>query len=392
MSSDDDRPLPAEKKVKKRKPKYKTSARRPRYSKFADMHAKEGMEGQTASEDSVSEDDRHLSDLSCVVSNDVDNSYDDDMMAIYAQSLCSQASNLGFGTPIHKRRNKDKGDCAGSIFTGIVDKHDRKHQRRLKKKADHVLDLNIVDHVLDLNILRSPCKLSNSSLSLHPLQRSPFRRPPDLMNPLGILPSLSSSNHEFQFSSSSTHEEMFRGNIVAPKTSNRMKLRKSSDHIGNCNSIITPPQLDSLAYLSTPPKAKPPAQCDTLPQPTPSMKRSSPSQASPSLLRKGDDGVTSPPSRVHGKVAALPIPTDRRSSPSQASPSLLRKGDDGVTSPPCSSPSQAKKIITISSDSSDDDAAASFRDAASQTSPIEQILTLQDLQRELKEFAKAFGF
>ena len=30
----------------------------PRFSKFLDMHAKEGKEGHTASEDSVSEDDR----------------------------------------------------------------------------------------------------------------------------------------------------------------------------------------------------------------------------------------------------------------------------------------------------------------------------------------------
>jgi hypothetical protein len=351
MSSDDDQPLVVEKKVKKvkkRKTKEKKTAPKPRYSKYADMHAKEGKEGQSASEGSVSDDDRHLSDLSCVVSNDCDNSYDDDMEAIYAQSLCSQASELGFGTPIHKRRNKDNGKCAGSIFTGIVEKNDRKHEQRLKQqqKAIRVLDL-------DLNILRSPCNLRNPSL---PIQRSPCHRPPQLLNSVGIL----------QFSTSSTHEAMFRDRIVVPKNPNRMKLRKSSDHTGNRNSIVTSPQLGlSAGSLSTPQKAEPPALSETLiVQPT--MERSPPSQAVSSLLPKCGEGVTSPPSRAHVNAAAPSIPSPI--------PILI-----------------TKETITVSSDSSDNEA-VSFRDAASQTSPIEQILTLQDLQRELKEFAKAFGF
>ena len=69
------------------------------YSIYLDMHAKEA--GHTDSEHEVSEDDRSASDLSFVTSDD-DADVDDDMMAIYAQSLSSQASAHGFGTPLFK--------------------------------------------------------------------------------------------------------------------------------------------------------------------------------------------------------------------------------------------------------------------------------------------------
>ena len=99
------------------------------YSIYLDMHAKEA--GHTDSEDEVSEDDRSASDLSFVTSGD-DADVDDDMMAIYAQSLSSQASAHGFGTPLFKKRSKDNGDGRGSIFDGIVAKQDRKSKRRLQ--------------------------------------------------------------------------------------------------------------------------------------------------------------------------------------------------------------------------------------------------------------------
>jgi hypothetical protein len=99
------------------------------YSIYLDMHAKEA--GHTDSDDEVSEDDRSASDLSFVTSGD-DADVDDDMMAIYAQSLSSQASAHGFGTPLFKKRSKDNGDGRGSIFDSIVAKQDRKSKRRLQ--------------------------------------------------------------------------------------------------------------------------------------------------------------------------------------------------------------------------------------------------------------------
>ena len=97
------------------------------YSIYLDMHAKEA--GHTDSEHEVSEDDRSASDLSFVTSGD-DADVDDDMMAIYAQSLSSQASAHGFGTPLFQKRSKENGD--GSIFESIVAKQDRKSKRRLQ--------------------------------------------------------------------------------------------------------------------------------------------------------------------------------------------------------------------------------------------------------------------
>ena len=91
------------------------------------MHAKEAV--HTDSEDEVSEDDRSASDISFVTSGD-DADVDDDMMAIYAQSLSSQASAHGFGTPLFQKRSKENGD--GSIFESIVAKQDRKSKRRLQ--------------------------------------------------------------------------------------------------------------------------------------------------------------------------------------------------------------------------------------------------------------------
>jgi hypothetical protein len=103
-----------------------------RFSKYLDTHAKEA--GHTDSEDDVSDDDRSAPDLSFVTSGD-DADVDDDMMAIYAQSLSSQASAFGFGTPLCKKRSKENGIGPGSIFCGIVDRNDRKSKSR-RQKAD----------------------------------------------------------------------------------------------------------------------------------------------------------------------------------------------------------------------------------------------------------------
>ena len=54
-----------------------------------------------------SDDDNEDSDLSCIT--DVSVSVDDDDMAMYRESLTSQASAMGFGTPLaHRRRGKFK--------------------------------------------------------------------------------------------------------------------------------------------------------------------------------------------------------------------------------------------------------------------------------------------
>ena len=98
-----------------------------RYSKYLEMQTKEA--GHTDSEDINSMDDRSASDLSFVTSDD-DADVDNDMMAIYAQSLSSQASEYGFGTPLFKKRSKESGIGRGSIFDDILAKQHRKLSRR----------------------------------------------------------------------------------------------------------------------------------------------------------------------------------------------------------------------------------------------------------------------
>jgi hypothetical protein len=116
MPSDDDAPLvqpalpvtpkPKRPKKKKAKPKSRPVQQGPRFSKYADMHAKE--KGHTDSDSDVSEDDRHLPDLSYICDDDEDNDISDDMQFVYSNSINSQVS-MGFGTPMHKKRQKSLG-------------------------------------------------------------------------------------------------------------------------------------------------------------------------------------------------------------------------------------------------------------------------------------------
>ena len=120
---------------KVKKDKSRPKPQKERFPKLLDMHAKEGREGETASEDEISEDDRDQSDLSYVTDGSADPP-SPRMHDVYLQSLSSQAEMLGFGTPMHKKRHKEKGEGVGSIFAGIVEKNERKLSRR--KNHNHL--------------------------------------------------------------------------------------------------------------------------------------------------------------------------------------------------------------------------------------------------------------
>jgi hypothetical protein len=214
MSSDDDKPLvPAlqrKKKVKKQKEVKKQKAapipvdakpKQPRYSKFADMHAKEGKEGQTASEDEVSEDDRDQPDESYITSDDVDNHVGDDMYAVYHQSLSSQASQHGFGTPLFKKRAKERGTSRGSIFDGIVAKHEGKRKKAAKSAETCVVPPNPPT-------IASPSTHRSSMTAVLSIS--------------AVSHNLSPSTH---LSSVTSHQQQFEHNVGPKEKVNRMKLR-----------------------------------------------------------------------------------------------------------------------------------------------------------------------
>jgi len=113
------------------KPKKKKTQR---YSKFADMMAKEGKEGHTASEGSESEDDRDESDDSCIVS-DRSQVVSDAMRNIYTASLTSQGADLGFGVPIAHQRAVEEERGHGSIVQGIINSKKQKDARREARRV-----------------------------------------------------------------------------------------------------------------------------------------------------------------------------------------------------------------------------------------------------------------
>lgn len=195
MSSDDDKPLVEhfhrKKNLKNKKtPKVvEAKTKPPRYSKYADMHAKEGKEGHTASEDEISDDDRYQSDLSYVISdNDNDNDVSSNMQAMYSASLCSQASEHGFGTPMFKKRAKERGISRGSIFDGIVLRHDEKRKKAWKKAQLHELALNTAT-IVSPSSLRSPIaavqSIVPSKIASPPL---PFSHRSSVTAPLSLNP------------------------------------------------------------------------------------------------------------------------------------------------------------------------------------------------------------
>ena len=137
VSSDDDAPLAAQppplavQTPPVIKPKKK---KKQRYSKFADMMAKEGKEGHTASEGSESEDDGDESDDSCIVS-DRSQVISDAMRNIYTASLTSQGADLGFGVPIAHQRAVEEERGHGSIVQGIINKKKQKDARREARRV-----------------------------------------------------------------------------------------------------------------------------------------------------------------------------------------------------------------------------------------------------------------
>jgi hypothetical protein len=241
MSSDDDKPLvpfvqPQKKELKKQKearkqkPTTKPLAekpKQPRFSKFADMHAKE--KGHTDSEDEVSEDDRDQPDLSYITSDDVDNDVSDDMYAVYHRSLSSQASQHGFGTPIFKKRAKERNTSNGSIFDGIVAKHEGK--RKKSAKVSPFLRQPSVTAVEPPNppTIVSPSTHRSSMTSVLSLTAvspnlSPFTNRTSLtaVLPMNAPPLLSPSAH---LSPVTRHQILFERNLGPKEKVNRMKLK-----------------------------------------------------------------------------------------------------------------------------------------------------------------------
>jgi hypothetical protein len=71
---------------------------------FEHQAVETGANDESLSGSDNSDDDNEDSDLSCIT--DVSVSVDDDDMAIYRESLTSQASAMGFGTPLAQRRRR----------------------------------------------------------------------------------------------------------------------------------------------------------------------------------------------------------------------------------------------------------------------------------------------
>jgi hypothetical protein len=238
MSSDDDKPMVVafqrkQKVQKKKAPKNVESTPKPqRYSKFADMHAKEGKEGQTASEDEVSEDDKDKSDLSYITSDDKENDVSDDMHAIYLQSLSSQASQHGFGTPIFKKRAKERGSTRGPIFERIMSKHEGKRKKAANPSTtvSPTSLLPSVSTVLPLNlpptVYPSPHRSSVKavlSLTTSHVVVSPNLHRSSMTAALPLIPStiVSPSGHR----PVTCHQTLFEDNVGSKQKVNRMKLK-----------------------------------------------------------------------------------------------------------------------------------------------------------------------
>ena len=230
MSSDDDKPLVEhfhrKKNLKNKKtPKVvEAKTKPPRYSKYADMHAKEGKEGHTASEDEISDDDRYQSDLSYVISdNDNDNDVSSNMQAMYSASLGSQASEHGFGTPMFKKRAKERGISRGSIFDGIVLRHDEKRKKAWKRAQLHELALNTAT-IVSPSSLRSSKKAVQSIIpSKITSPSSPFSHRSSVTAPLSPNPAIMAppSSHR---SSITCHQKVFEDNVCSRRKVNRMRL------------------------------------------------------------------------------------------------------------------------------------------------------------------------
>ena len=420
MNSDDDKPMvvpPKPRKLKKKVSK-KVTSKAPRYSKFLDMAAKE--KGHTDSEDVHSEDDRDEPDLSFVVSDDNDNHADDNMLAVYQESLCSQAAALGFGTPISKRRSKERGDQPGAIVCRILEKNERRSKRKLARKvANHHPQSSSPSHPIPgSTIPRSPAALLNCShhpfllnspsalsslrpaLVVHPKSSSPShpiltatipRSPSTLLNglhnpfspsarnglhPPHVLRSPSTLLHGLcppstllnglhptlmtLFAEPPSHEQLFKANIVAINPSrnpHRMKLKPKLVH-KQVDSTSSAPSCSHGNHL-----------CHHL-----SNLRTNthvPHIDAPSRFHPGNHVDTSPhmsPSSLHGAALVNPAHHTVKSQlrpTKHYQPSLIQDCNGAVV-----------LIINISSDS--DDAANSIAPSTAVAPEVSKAMTAPD--------------
>jgi len=209
MSSDDDKPLVVALVSKKKAKKKKTQTKPPRYSKFADMHAKEGKEGHTASEGEISEDDKDQADLSYVISeSEKDNRVSSDMQAIYTASLCSQASEHGFGTPMFKRRAKERGISRGSIFDGIVARDNEKRKRASMRAQIQELHLNPAPVVSPSSIRSSLTAVQPNIPSKIASPSSPFSHRSSVTTVLSLQPATIVSPSSIRTSLTAVHSNI----------------------------------------------------------------------------------------------------------------------------------------------------------------------------------------
>jgi hypothetical protein len=186
VSSDDDAPLAAQppplavQTPPVIKPKKK---KKQRYSKFADMMAKEGKEGHTASEGSESEDDGDESDDSCIVS-DRSQVVSDAMRNIYTASLTSQGADLGFGVPIAHQRAVEEERGHGSIVQGIIN---NKKQKDARREARRVAKLT-VPPVTNASPSQQKRKAARKDAPKAPSPKHLHATPAILLSPLKQLP------------------------------------------------------------------------------------------------------------------------------------------------------------------------------------------------------------
>jgi len=112
---------------------------------FAHQAVEAGSDDESLPGSANSEDDDEESDLSCITDASV--SVDDDDMAIYRESLSSQAGVLGFGTPMAGTRRErfkstfDQSRTPTSDFTGTICPQNHMCRSRTYRTPNHACDL-----------------------------------------------------------------------------------------------------------------------------------------------------------------------------------------------------------------------------------------------------------
>lgn len=455
MTSDDDLPLvspPKNKTYKHRrtkapKPKLPRSTvehddRPPRFSKYLDMHAKEGAAGFTASEDEISEDDRDHPDLSCVTS-DEGSPPSDHMHSVYHQSMSSQAAIMGFGTPMYKKRVKEQGYGNGSIFDSIVEKDNKRRERKLRAANQQVPNY---ESLLDI---RSPLRAPSQLLDL----RSPLRAPSPLLDLRSPFRAPTAAAVNFTMPLLLAVSSPSRGASHVSNEQRFNRLKKQRRQLQPCRQPgcdKSPPRhsfdsdLSSLTHdvvEGIPPQSSKDATAlmhfivdDAKPEP---------SSAKQSVLFKPDKCDKSQVDKLLcliattdvaplnlGVLNALNCATNKQNSPLKFNDNLFQKspllnakfavekmGDKSpslkptlrshshspglvAVTPDSSTSAEAKRrlkfesdmLSTIQHDVTHKNVETQTTPRSSNCSPREERLTLKQLREELKAFAMAFGF